>query len=142
MTYRKTDETAQPIEGQLSGFERFRLSWRLFRDDRVPTWMKALVPLVAMVYVLAPIDLIPDLMLGLGQLDDLSVIGIAVFTMTKLLPKLAPRDITDEHLAEMRGSRQRRENRENVIDTTFRLVDEPAQDARRQSLDNIQETRA
>ena len=59
-------ETAGLVDGMI---RQSRLVWRLWRDARVPGWTK-LIPLAGLVYLLSPIDLIPDLMLpGLGQLD-------------------------------------------------------------------------
>lgn len=70
-----------------------RLAWRLFWDQRVPLWTK-LIPPAALAYVLFPIDLIPDVALGLGQLDDVAVLLIGV----KLFIELAPPDVVREHL--------------------------------------------
>ena len=71
-----------------------RLAWRLFQDERVPVWTK-LIPPAALLYVLSPIDFIPDVMVGLGQLDDIAVVLIGM----KLFIELAPRDVVREHLA-------------------------------------------
>jgi uncharacterized membrane protein YkvA (DUF1232 family) len=70
-----------------------RLAWRLFWDQRVPLWTK-LIPPAALAYLLFPIDLIPDVALGLGQLDDVAVLLIGV----KLFIELAPPDVVREHL--------------------------------------------
>jgi uncharacterized membrane protein YkvA (DUF1232 family) len=70
-----------------------RLAWRLFWDQRVPVWTK-LIPPVALSYVLFPVDIIPDVALGLGQLDDLAVILLGL----KLFIELAPPDVVREHL--------------------------------------------
>jgi len=70
-----------------------QLAWRLLWDQRVPLWTKFIPPL-AMAYVLFPIDLIPDVALGLGQLDDVAVLLIGV----KLFIELAPPDVVHEHL--------------------------------------------
>lgn len=86
--------------------------------------MKAAVPAVAGIYLAFPIDLIPDFILGFGQIDDLGVLGLAIFALTKILPKIAPREVIDEHLAEMRGGRRGASNDDQVIDTTFTVVDE------------------
>jgi uncharacterized membrane protein YkvA (DUF1232 family) len=116
------------LNHHLQTFERARLSWRLLRDPRVPTWTKALLPLVAALYVLLPIDLIPDFILGLGQIDDLSVLGITVFAMTKLLPRFAPSDVVDEHLTEMRGGRRaKKHTRGDVIDADFTVIEPPTE---------------
>jgi uncharacterized membrane protein YkvA (DUF1232 family) len=68
------------------------LTWRLLMDKRVPMWMKA-VMLLPLIYVLSPIDIIPDVFLGLGQLDD---IGIVLAGM-RFFQSLVPEDIVAEH---------------------------------------------
>src|SRR5215213_4981523 len=127
MTHATT--TSKSPSDELTGFQRLRLSWRLFRDGRVPNWMKALVPIFAMLYVFAPIDLIPDFVLGLGQLDDLSVLGFSIFVMTRLLPRLAPREVVDDHLSSMSKASRRREPT-NVVDATYEVVGRSAGDTR------------
>ena len=69
------------------------LAWRLFWDWRVPLWAK-LIPPAALAYVLSPVDIIPDVALGLGQLDDIAVLLIGV----KLFIELAPPEVVREHL--------------------------------------------
>ena len=78
-----------------------RLAWRLFRDPRVAPKLKLTVPVLAALYVVSPVDLLPDLLLGLGQVDDLGVLGLAVAFVTRVVPRLAPREVLDEHLAAM-----------------------------------------
>ena len=53
---------------------------RLIFDRRVPFWVK-LVPVFSLVYIFSPIDLIPDVLLGPGQLDDLGIFiaGLTAF---------------------------------------------------------------
>ncbi|MGI8589223.1 MAG: YkvA family protein [Chloroflexia bacterium] len=74
-----------------------RLTWRLLQDDRVPTVLKVVIPLVVAVYFISPLDLIPDFIPVLGQLDDLGVILLG----TSLLIHLAPRDVVNEHRASL-----------------------------------------
>ena len=71
-----------------------KLALRLLRDPRVPIWQKAL-PLAALLYVLSPIDLAPDFIPVLGQLDDLAVILAAI----EGLIRAAPPHVVDEHRA-------------------------------------------
>lgn len=71
-----------------------RTALRLIADERVPAGVK-LVPALAILYLLNPLDLLPDFGLGIGQLDDLAVIMIAI----KLFISLAPEDV----VAELRG---------------------------------------
>jgi uncharacterized membrane protein YkvA (DUF1232 family) len=70
-----------------------RLTWRLFWDRRVPWWAK-LVPPIALAYVFFPIDLIPDVVPVLGQLDDIAILLIGA----KLFVELSPPDVVREHL--------------------------------------------
>lgn len=78
-----------------------RLAWRLLRDPRVGSKLKVTVPVLAALYVVSPIDLLPDLLLGLGQIDDVGVVGLAVVFLSRVLPRLAPADVLKEHLAAM-----------------------------------------
>lgn len=84
----------------LHPLDRVHLAWRLFRDPRVSPGLKTWVPAFCALYVLSPIDLIPDVFIGLGQLDDLGVIGLAMAALTLVL-RFAPREIVAEHLAAM-----------------------------------------
>ena len=75
-----------------------RLAWRLMFDPRVPLWVKTIVP-AALVYLVSPIDFMPDVIPGLGQLDDLALIVIGV----KLFIELCPPEIVREHMQELLG---------------------------------------
>ena len=114
--------TAATVEG-LSLPHRLRLLWALFRDDRVSPWLKRLGPLGALLYVLSPIDIIPDFLLGPGQMDDLGVIALMLFVLSKLIVRFAPPAVVAEHLAAMgqgTAGRTVREKAGPVIDATFR----------------------
>jgi uncharacterized membrane protein YkvA (DUF1232 family) len=78
--------------------EQVRLSWALLLDNRVPLVLK-LIPLAAIAYIVSPIDLIPDIFLGLGQLDDLGILMAALTTFNSL----APGYVVEEHLARIRA---------------------------------------
>jgi uncharacterized membrane protein YkvA (DUF1232 family) len=75
-------------------FDQIRLTWRLLRDRRVPLWTKA-IPVAAITYVLSPLDLIPDFLIVLGQLDDL---GILLGAM-RLFEAVVPAYLVAEHRA-------------------------------------------
>jgi uncharacterized membrane protein YkvA (DUF1232 family) len=79
--------------------ERLRLGWRLLRDPRIPAWPKLLVPIAA-IYVISPVDVIPDFLLVLGQIDDLSVIGLILAVITMLV-RWSPQDVVAEHAANL-----------------------------------------
>ncbi len=58
----------------------------LLRDPRVPLHVKA-IPLVLGVYLISPIDLIPDFIPVLGYLDDVLITLLALFLILKLTSK-------------------------------------------------------
>ena len=90
-----------------------RLVWRLLRDPDVSAWLKT-IPLASLLYLLFPFDFLPDLALGLGQLDDIAVILLGV----KLFIELCPQEIVRHHLREMSSVRG-----------SYRVVDEePSQE--------------
>ena len=55
-------------------------------NPRVPLRLK-LIPAVALIYILSPIDIIPDVFLGLGQLDDVALIFIGLQLFMTLTTK-------------------------------------------------------
>jgi uncharacterized membrane protein YkvA (DUF1232 family) len=76
-----------------------RLAWRLFRDPRVSGATKLIIPGLAAAYLLFPADLLPDLIPGLGQLDDLAVIVLAI----KLFVDRCPQWLVQAHRDELAG---------------------------------------
>lgn len=105
--------------GVLSQVARtLRLVWRLLNDARVPAWPKLIIP-ASFLYVLSPIDIIPDVILGLGQLDDVGIVMLAV----GMFIEFCPRALVDEHrraIAATAGLGNTSD--ENVIDGSYREV--------------------
>ena len=64
-------------------FKNARLTWRLLTDRRVPPMLKA-IPVATLLYVLSPIDFLPDVALGLGQLDDIGIILLGLMLFIKI----------------------------------------------------------
>ncbi|PPE71392.1 DUF1232 domain-containing protein [Caldimonas thermodepolymerans] len=62
--------------------------WKLFRDRRMPRAAR-LVAIVVLAYAVSPIDLIPDFIPVLGQLDDLVLIPLGIALVAKLVPQPA-----------------------------------------------------
>jgi uncharacterized membrane protein YkvA (DUF1232 family) len=79
-------------------FNSFRIAWRLMWDSRVPMSAKA-IPVLAVLYVLSPIDILPDFVVGLGQLDDLAILLLG----TQLFISMSPQDIVKRFRAELEG---------------------------------------
>lgn len=69
-----------------------RLLWRVARDPRVP-WPAKLVAGGAMAYVVSPLDVIPDVIPVLGQMDDLFLLVRAM----RYLAGEAGYDVLHEH---------------------------------------------
>ena len=63
--------------------------WRAFRAPETPGHLKVLMLLVPL-YLLSPIDLIPDVIPVLGWLDDLVVVPMLVSWIVRMLPQPAP----------------------------------------------------
>ena|SRR5437868_5932867 len=73
------------LRGRLRSFVMFLpnlvlLLGRLLRDATVPTAEKALFA-AAIVYVISPIDLIPDVFPFIGQVDDLYVVALVLLRL-------------------------------------------------------------
>ena len=68
-----------------------KLLWRLARDPRVPARAKATLVILG-VYLASPIDLIPDFVPGVGQLDDLVIVAFALDQMLNRVPEEIVRD--------------------------------------------------
>jgi uncharacterized membrane protein YkvA (DUF1232 family) len=49
----------------------------LVADPRIPTRKKVLVA-AAVIYVASPVDLIPDFVVGIGYLDDIVIVAVAL----------------------------------------------------------------
>jgi uncharacterized membrane protein YkvA (DUF1232 family) len=70
-----------------------RVIWGLVRDPRTPVHLKALLG-AALVYLVVPIDLIPDAIPILGQADDLTVLMLVL----DLFIANAPAEVRKDHL--------------------------------------------
>jgi len=100
-----------PFVGQL-----IVVSWKLYWDKRVSVFLKIL-PTVAVLYILSPIDPIPDFRLGLGQLDDIIVAG----TLFLLFVIWSPKRIVSEHAG---GRKNISDEDTKTIETDYRYLDE------------------
>ena len=87
-------------------------AWRAMRDPKVALWKKA-IPVLCLAYLIWPLDLLADPVLGLGQIDDLALIiaGLRLFT----------------HLAQLDGAQAAAEQdgapMGETIDASYRVVD-------------------
>ena len=98
-----------------------RLSLRLLREPSVPSLLKAL-PIAAVVYVLSPLDVVPDVLPLLGQIDDLGIILLALTGFVKWSP-VAAVEYHQAALASRRGYSPMPAAGE-IIDAEFRREDD------------------
>lgn len=96
------EETQESLQGKEPGFwrevwQQTRLVFRLLRDPEVPIYLK-IVPFVGLLYVIMPVDLIPDFLVVMGQLDDIT----ALIVGAKVFIELAPPHIVARHMQEIR----------------------------------------
>jgi uncharacterized membrane protein YkvA (DUF1232 family) len=95
MISNRTKKLATRI-GALSWSARFELAGRVLTDGRIPLPVRLVLPLVV-VYLALPVDLIPDFIPVLGQVDDIIVVLVGV----ALLVRLAPASVLDQHLSDL-----------------------------------------
>lgn len=62
-------------------------SWRGLLFSRDTPWRARVVVGLAIVYLLSPFDLVPDWILGFGQLDDLTLVSLLVAWALKIAEK-------------------------------------------------------
>lgn len=86
--------------------------WRAFIAPGTPIWLKGMMLLVPL-YLISPVDLIPDLIPILGWLDDIIVIPLLVSWIVSLLPQNATSrstyraDAEDDHGPTIDGTARR-----------------------------------
>jgi len=85
--------------GHLPSF--VKLFSRLVKDPRVSVSPKLLLAGI-LAYVILPADLLPDFLIGVGQLDDLAVILGGL----KLFLGLCPSEVVQEHLKAIAARRR------------------------------------
>lgn len=85
-------------------WQQAKLVFQLILDPKVPIYLKA-VPFAAIAYLIFPFDFLPDVIPGLGQLDDIGVLLLGA----KLFIELAPQDVVASHLRRV-GSPQETED--------------------------------
>lgn len=96
------EDTALTPNEKPSGFfgelwQKARLVYKLFLDPEVPIYLKVL-PVAAIVYLLLPFDFLPDVIPGIGQLDDITILIVGA----KMFIDMAPHEVVERHLQGMR----------------------------------------
>jgi uncharacterized membrane protein YkvA (DUF1232 family) len=106
---------------------QLRLVWSLWKDPRVPFGVK-LIPPATLIYLLWPVDLLPDVLVGLGQLDDLAVVLLGL----RMFVALSPKDLVRQHLDRLAGRwqvtstpPQAKSGGTEIVEGEYRVVDKP-----------------
>jgi uncharacterized membrane protein YkvA (DUF1232 family) len=73
---------------------RLRAVGRYFKDSRASLFGKAFV-LFAVAYVVFPLDAIPDVAPVVGWLDDLGVVSLAMWHLSRVIGKYRDDDIIE-----------------------------------------------
>ena len=63
-----------------------RLFWALFKDRRTPKISKILI-VITVIYLVSPIDIIPDYIPFAGWVDDIIIVPILLYIATLFVPK-------------------------------------------------------
>lgn len=79
------------VVDKLNPFARFRKVWHVFKSPATPLWAKVLFGALAGLYVLSPIDLLPDVVPIAGFLDDVVVFPLLIWLATTFAPRVKSR---------------------------------------------------
>ncbi|MCH8229717.1 MAG: DUF1232 domain-containing protein [Chloroflexi bacterium] len=107
-------------------FPFLRLVWRLLRDGRVSVFTK-IIPLLALIYLVSPIDLVGDRIPILGQFDDLIVVGLLLLLFIAASPAHVVADLTiGKKLRDLQN--EQGEKNGKTVDAEIRYIDEDEND--------------
>ena len=76
--------------------QQAKLAYYLMLDPRVHPLTK-LIPIAAAAYLILPVDLSPDFVPVIGQLDDVAILMLGL----RFFFELSPQDVVHEHLARL-----------------------------------------
>ena len=79
------------------------------------------IPILVGAYILSPVDLAPDFIPVLGQLDDLALVALA----TRLFIQMAPAPVVAEHQAILTGQPAggpAADADKDVVDADYRVI--------------------
>ena len=115
MADKKPNKLMVPQGGMLRDFVlRLKLIGRLMGDRRVSFFLK-LLPIASLVYLVSPVDLVPNMVLPvIGVLDDAAVVWLG----TNLFVELCSPSVVKEHMDEL----------QNNLDDTDDVIDAESTD--------------
>ena len=83
--------------------DKLHLAVALTREPRIPLAVRAIPPALIL-YLATPIDVIPDFIPVIGQLDDLLIVVIGI----GLLLRFTPRYVLEDHIARLESAERNR----------------------------------
>lgn len=101
-------------------WENIQLAWSLFRDSRVSPLLRFGIPLLVAAYIVFPIDFIPDVIPGFGQLDDIAMLWVG---LTFFLSRV-PANIKDEYRSGAQSEPSDQTTDPDVVEGDYRVVNE------------------
>jgi len=104
-------------------FPFLRLVWRLIRDRRVSVFTK-IIPLLALIYLISPYDLVGDRIPVLGQFDDLIVITVLLLLFIAASPAHVVADLTIGKKLRDLQNQKNGDSEGKTVDTEIRYIDD------------------
>ncbi len=104
------------FQGRLRG--QLKALWRAFWHPETPFYLKALM-VGLVIYLLLPIDIIPDFLLLFGLVDDVLII---VLVLNWILSRLPKETYSESHSTERAKKRDDYEDETITIDGTSRRL--------------------
>ena len=104
-------------------FPFLKLVWRLLLDRRVSVFTK-IIPLLAVIYLVSPYDLVGDRIPVLGQFDDLIVVGFLLFLFIAASPADVVADLTIGRKLRDLQARQSQKPQDKTVDAEIRYINE------------------
>jgi uncharacterized membrane protein YkvA (DUF1232 family) len=99
-----------------------QLAWRLLIDRRVSLALKLIIPGLLVAYLISPIDLLPDVIPLVGQIDDLAILVLSI----KLFIELCPKDVVREFRDGLTGnvsSHHTEAGSGDAVDVEYRVIE-------------------
>jgi uncharacterized membrane protein YkvA (DUF1232 family) len=99
LAWRRSDEADRLLVkriGRLKFRAKLGLARAMWADRRIPFVVRAIPPALIL-YLAMPIDIVPDFIPVLGQLDDVVVVAVGM----GLLLRFTPREVLEEHVTRL-----------------------------------------
>jgi uncharacterized membrane protein YkvA (DUF1232 family) len=115
--------SSQPNVGLLTDIIRNgQLAWRLLTDRRVSLALKLIIPGLLGVYLISPVDLLPDVIPLVGQIDDLAILVLSIKLFIELCPKAVVRELRDG-LAGNVSPYRTEDGSGDAVDAEYRVIE-------------------